>query len=127
MRFRSPRPISLIVCLLALSLAGTLTATAQQQKVLAPHRSVEPRVEHPRPSPHPPTLRSMIGGLWMTDANFKSSIYLTNNVVTDSITVTPILYFSNGRKLPLPDVTLEPSGTTVISINDALQTQSIAP
>src|SRR5262249_43137340 len=110
----------------ALILVTTYSA-AQQGKVLAPHRPVEPRIEHPVPSPRAATLRSMSGGFWMTDANFKSSIYLKNDLITDPLTVTPILYLSNGRKMTLPQVKLEPSGTAVVSINDALQQQNIAP
>jgi hypothetical protein len=40
----------------------------------------------------------------MTDANFKSSIYLRNSVETDPITVTPVLHLSNGSKYTLADV-----------------------
>jgi hypothetical protein len=57
----------------------------------------------------------MVGGLWMTDANLKSTIYLRNDVETDPITVTPILWLSNGRKFVLNDVRLEPAGVAVIS------------
>jgi hypothetical protein len=71
--------------------------------------------------------RSMVGGLWMTDANFKSSLLLKNVVKTDPVTVTPILYLSNGAKYTLANVTLEPSGTAIIDINAALQEKGIAP
>lgn len=70
--------------------------------------------------------RTMVGGLWMIDANFKSSIYLRNVVETDPVTVTPILYLSNGTKYTLPDVTVEPAGISIISINDALQKKGIS-
>lgn len=62
----------------------------------------------------------------MIDANFRSSIYLKNGVENASITVTPILYLSNGKKYVLPDVALEPSGTAVVNVNDALREQGIA-
>lgn len=116
------------VVILALAF-GALTTNllAQQPKVLAPHKPVPPRVENPLPWSKPATLRSMIGGLWMTDANFKSSIYLKNGIGISPLTVTPILYLSNGAKYILPSVTLEPSGTKVVSINDALRDNGIAP
>ena len=97
-----------------------------QQKVLAPHRPVPPQVKNPGPSRLPMLQRSMVGGLWMTDANFKSSIILRNNLKTNSLNVTPILYLSNGRKYVLKDVTLEPSGTATISVNDGLAGQGIS-
>jgi len=70
--------------------------------------------------------RSMIGGLWMTDANWKSAIYLRNGVETDPVTVTPILHLSNGAKYTLPDVTLQPAGNAIIDINQGLQQLGIA-
>jgi hypothetical protein len=68
----------------------------------------------------------MVGGPWITDANFKSSIYLKNVVETSRVTVTPVLYLSNGAKYVLPDVTLEPAGTAIVDINAGLQAQGIA-
>jgi hypothetical protein len=68
----------------------------------------------------------MVGGLWMTDANFKSTIYLRNDVETDPVTVTPILWLSNGKKFVLNDVTLEPAGISVININQALANQGVS-
>jgi hypothetical protein len=114
------------ILLLLVSLLS-LASFAQQAKVLAPHKPVPPQLLD-SPSWHAPAVpRSMMGGLWMTDANFKSSIYLTNNVAVSALTVTPALYLSNGKRLNLPAVSLEPSGTAVISINDALRNQGIAP
>lgn len=95
-------------------LACTLPLLGQQTKVLAPHRPIAPRLPDDPPKSGP--LRSMVGGLWMIDANFKSTIYIKNDVENAPVTVTPILYLSNGKKVTLADVTLEPSGTaTVVS------------
>src|SRR5579864_2456180 len=110
---------------IAISLLA-VTAFAQQPKVLAPHRPVPPLVKNPGPLRLPLVQRSMVGGLWMTDANFKSSIILRNNLKTNSLRVTPILYLGNGRKYVLKDVTLEPSGTATISVNDGLAEQGIS-
>jgi Quinohemoprotein amine dehydrogenase, alpha subunit domain III len=63
----------------------------------------------------------------MTDAYTKSSVYVRSDVETASITVTPILYLSNGVKLTLSAITLKPAGTAVININDGLAAQGIAP
>lgn len=63
----------------------------------------------------------------MTDANLKSPIHVTNNLAIDSLTITPVLYLSNGRRFALPEVKIPPSGTAVLSVNDALQLQGIAP
>src|SRR5450432_1357057 len=68
--------------------------SAQDLKVFAPHNPVPPRVEKPLPNPRPAALQSVVGGLWMIDANFKSSIYLRNNNEVSPITATPILYLS---------------------------------
>jgi hypothetical protein len=63
----------------------------------------------------------------MVDANFKSSIYIKNSVKVAPITVTPVLYLSNGHRYQLADVNLEPSGTAVVNINQALAENGIAP
>lgn len=97
-----------------------------QVKVLAPHRAVPPTVIKRVPNPRPATTRSVVGGLWMIDANLKSSIYLHNNNEIAPITTTPILYLSNGKTLTLPDVVLAPAGTTVLNVNDALRDQGIS-
>src|SRR5580692_131351 len=102
-------------------------SASQPAKVLAPHKPVMPAVENPVKWPTPATTRSMVGGFWMTDANFKSSIQIKNVVETDPVKVTPVLYLSNGKRYPLREVALEPSGTAVVSINDALKELGIAP
>jgi len=45
----------------------------------------------------------------MIDANFKSTIFLKNNVETDPIAVTPVLFLSNGHRYTLHEVNLEPA------------------
>jgi hypothetical protein len=100
---------------------------AQQAPVPAPNRPVPPLVSQPKALIGTPTARSMVGGFWMTDPNFKASIYLTNGVETSAVTATPVLYLSNGVKYNLPPVTIQPAGTSVLSINDALFAQGVAP
>jgi hypothetical protein len=116
----------------ALSIAfaiGSLASAsfAQQAKVLAPHRPIPPKAAKQIPGLTPVTQRSMFGGLWMTDANFKSSIYLRNSVETDPITVTPVLHLSNGSKYTLADVKVEPAGIAIIDINAGLSKLDISP
>ncbi len=94
--------------------------------MLAPHKRIAPKIAHAIKWLTPSKPRTMVGGLWRIDANFKSSIYLRNIVETDPVTVTPILYLSNGNKYTLPDVTVEPAGVAIISINDALQKMGIS-
>ena len=106
-------------------LASTSLLFGQQIKVLAPHRPIAPRLPDNPPKTGP--LRSMVGGLWMIDANFKSTIYIKNSVEIAPVTVTPILYLSNGKKVTLADVTLEPSGTATVSVNDGLNANGISP
>lgn len=101
------------------------TSFAQQPKVLAPHRPIAPKVANPTALP-PAVPGSVVGGPWITDANFKSSIYLKNVVETSPVTVTPVLFLSNGTKYVLPDVTLEPSGTAIVDVNAGLQAQGVA-
>lgn len=104
-----------------------LPCLAQQPKVLAPHKPVPPVISPPQPLHDSPVARSLAGGLWMTDGNMKSYLHITNDLVTSPLSVTPVLWLSNGTRLPLSPVHLEPSGTTVISINQALADQGLAP
>ena len=108
-------------------LSLSVSSVAQQPKVLAPHRPIPPRVEKRIQFQGADAgQRSMAGGLWMTDPNTRSSIYVRNVVETDSITTTPILYLSNGNRYVLPDVAVEPAGVAIISINDELEKQGIS-
>lgn len=62
----------------------------------------------------------------MTNAYFKSALYLKNGLKTGPLTVTPALYLSNGVRLSLAPVTMEPSGTAVVDINQALVDNGMA-
>src|SRR5450755_1613861 len=97
-----PRRIVLIAFAVS---ALTCASFAQQPRVLAPHRRIPTRVPASQTQPLPPAIQgSLVGGLWMTDPNLKSSLYLKNVVEISAVTVTPILYLSNGNKFALPDV-----------------------
>lgn len=76
------RPLAM--AFIALSL--TLSISAQQTKVLAPHLPIPKRIFKKIDWSKKATQRSMIGGLWMTDANYKSSVYVRNIVESDPIT-----------------------------------------
>jgi hypothetical protein len=109
----------------ALGLCCVFTS-AQQSKVLAPHRPIAPRVTDSRVKQLPGTLRSMVGGYWRINPSSRASIYLRNDLETSPLTVNPIVYLSNGVRYDLASVTLEPNGTAVISINSALEQQGLA-
>jgi hypothetical protein len=126
MKLRSPRSFSFVSCLLASVLFPWADLAAQQAIVPAPHKPIPPRIAKPIKGPTPATRRSMVGGVWMTDANFKSSIYLRNLVETDPVTATPILYLSNGVKYTLSEVTVQPAGIAIININDELEKKGIS-
>lgn len=101
--------------------------TRQHTKLLAPHRPIPPRVPDAKRHPLPPAKAgSVIGGIWMTDANFKSSLYLRSVIATKAISVKPIIYLSNGTRLPLGDVKLDPDGVAVIDLSAELEKQGIS-
>jgi hypothetical protein len=119
---------SQVLRLIALTFALCVAPSpAQQPRVLAPHKPVSPRLPRHREWDKPAASQTLLGGYWMTDANFKATLYLGNSVKTDPVTVTPILHLSNGVQYTLAPVTLEPSGTAVVNINQALAKQGIAP
>src|SRR5882762_436205 len=122
---RPPRSIGLVLTFSLFVAASGASLSAQQPRVFAPHRPIAPKLEKPRPLPSA-VLGSMVGGPWIIDANFKSSIYLKNVVETSPVTIKPVLYLSNGARYALPDVTLEPAGTAIVDINAGLQAHGIA-
>jgi hypothetical protein len=62
----------------------------------------------------------------MTGPNMKSALYLKNTLKTDPLTVTPSIYLANGVRYTFPPVTLAPSGTAVVDINQSLGQQGVA-
>jgi hypothetical protein len=74
----------------------------------------------------PAKVGSVVGGPWMVDANFKSAIYIKNVVEVYAVTVTPILYLSNGTRYKLPDVKLDLAGTAIVDVNAALDSLGLA-
>jgi hypothetical protein len=96
-------------------------------QVLAPHKPVAPLLPQPWSLHDSPVSRSLLGGLWMMDPNMRASIYITNDLKTSPLTVTPVIYLSNGVKYTLPAVSLEPSGVATVNINDGLAAQGLAP
>jgi hypothetical protein len=112
---------------LTFALLAVPRCVAQQPKVLAPHKPVAPRLPQPKSWHKPAAPQSLIGGLWMIDPNLKSSVYLKNDLKTSPLSVTPVLWLSNGVKYSLPVVNLDPSGTAIVDINQSLAAQGVAP
>jgi len=129
MRPQSSGSLSLRIPVMAMICALLVCATclAQNPKVLAPHKPVAPRVPRHREWDKPAVSQAVTGGLWRTDGNFKSTVYLDNMLKEDSLTVTPVLHLANGVAYTLAPVTLEPSGTAAIDINQSLAKQGVAP
>ncbi|MBV9761086.1 MAG: hypothetical protein JO340_11025, partial [Acidobacteriaceae bacterium] len=107
-------------------LPGATPAQGDEPYVPAPHRFVAPKLPQPKQWHSPMTQRSMLGGLWMTDPNYRSVLVLKNEVQTSALAVTPVLYLANGAKYRLPEVRLEPAGTAVVDLNAALAQVGIA-
>src|SRR5580693_9203520 len=92
---------TLLSAVVSLMFLFSATCSAQQPKVLAPHKPVAPRLPRHREWDKPAVTQSAVGGLWMISANFKASLYLTNGLKTDPLTVIPTLYVSNGVRYTL--------------------------
>jgi len=120
-------PIFRFLFLVSLGLLCCGQSVAQQPKVPAPHQPVAPKMARHREWDPPAMAQSATGALWMTDGNSKSTLYLNNMLKEDSLTVTPILHLANGVAYALTPVTLEPSGTASIDINQSLANRGVAP
>jgi len=126
LRFSRSSTLSKIGLLALLVLLDSIYVDAQQSKVLAPHDPIAPKVSKPIAMP-PAVAASIAGGPWIVDANFRSILYLKNVVETSAVTVTPVLYLSNGTKYQLSPVQLEAAGIATVDINASLTNLGIAP
>jgi|ERR1700734_447215 hypothetical protein len=72
----SIRAASLSLAFVAL----TASLSAQQPKVFAPHEPIPPKAAKQVKWLTPAMQRSMVGGLWMTDADFKSSMLVSSKI-----------------------------------------------
>jgi hypothetical protein len=113
--------------ILAIGFGNLLSFAQQPPRVLVPHKPIMPRVPKELERDEPGVPRSMVGGLWMIDANRKASIFLRNGLETSALTVRPSLYLSNGARYQLDPVKLEASETRVISINESLSQKGVSP
>ncbi|MCU1269955.1 MAG: hypothetical protein JWN74_1249 [Acidobacteriaceae bacterium] len=127
MGLSSSYPSTARAIILGLAVLFSPVVSAQQSKVLAPHKPIATRVLKSREHNPAGVARSMVGGFWTIDANRKASIYLRNGLEESPITVTPNLYLSNGVRVRLAPITIAAYETAVVSINDALRQQGIAP
>lgn len=57
---------------------------------------------------------------WSVEKEFVSTIEMKNYHVSEPLTVTPILYPADGPEIILTPITLNPSETRLLNINDAL-------
>ena len=103
------------------------TCLGQQPKVMAPHKPIAPAIEKRYPIKGTDTNQSEVGGFWMTGPNMKATLTMRNGLKTDPLTVTPVLYLSNGVRYALPAVTLQPTGIAIVDINQGLAQQGVAP
>ncbi len=60
---------------------------------------------------------------WSVEEGFISTIEMKNYRVDQSLTITPVLYPLHGREIALDPVTLKPSETRLINLNEALAAQ----
>jgi len=63
---------------------------------------------------------SVYAPYWSTEPGFVSTIEMMNYRVDESLTITPVLYPLGGGEILLDPVTLDPSETRLLNINEAL-------
>jgi hypothetical protein len=107
------------------AVAFATQAAAQRPRVLAPHDPIAPEAKNRVPVAR--VAGTIAAGPWIVDSHFRSTIFLKNSVETSTITVTPVLHFSDGSEHRLAAVQLEASGTAKIDINAGLDTLGISP
>ncbi len=103
-----------VVLLLAIAissyLAGHTSSRAQTNKVAG--AAAAPKVEN---------FNFLIAApYWSVEKGFVSTIEMKNYHVDEPLTITPILYPLNGPEIILTPVTLNPSETRLLNLNDVL-------
>src|SRR5438067_2146477 len=71
--------------------------------------SVIGQSDHNFPHRSSPVSRSIVGGLWRVDHTFRATIQVKNNLVKESLEVSPSLFMADGTRYRLPAQTLSPS------------------
>ena len=101
--------VSRVVCLALLLVFITPFASAQTNAPV--------HLAHHDPS----TLQGMEGGLWRTDHDFESVLYLKNVLINQALTATPTVYMADGTSFDLQSITLDPAGVASVNIGRAIQ------
>ena len=101
------RIISSLFVLLLLALLTTSVRGAIQTQPSAP--VIQP--------PSLGTQQVISAGLWRVDGGFVSTMQIKNGNLLHSVTVTPILYMSDGQEYALSPVHLDRTAVTTINVN----------
>lgn len=113
-RSRLSFAVVLLLAIVAISiyLAGHSSSRAQTYK--DPAAAPTPKVEN---------FNFLIAApYWSVENGFVSTIEMKNYHVEEPLTITPILYPRNGPEIILTPITLNPSETRLLNINDVLAT-----
>jgi hypothetical protein len=68
----------------------------------------------------PPQSFEQIVPYWTAESGWHTELQLRNNLISDSLTVTPILASADGTETPLNDVTVLPGEVKTIDLHRAL-------
>ena len=75
----------------------------------------------PKASRLQPKPQQVFSGFWRVDQGFESTLRIKNILITQNLTVSPVVYMADGTAFALSSIDLAPGGIRDVSINDALQ------
>ncbi|MBZ5536142.1 MAG: Ig-like domain-containing protein [Acidobacteriia bacterium] len=71
--------------------------------------------------PKSPVPQQLLCGLWRTDHTFEATLRIKNELLTDPLSVTPVLFMADGTEYDLPPVTIGSADVVSVEINAALR------
>ena len=114
--------VGLLLTLLSASLIARLPLLAA--KALPPGRESRKSVGAPvapnTQTPEQPPDVILAAPYWSTADGFVSTIEMKNYHVSNPLTVTPVLHLEHGGEIALDPITLKPSETRRLNLNQAL-------
>lgn len=113
------RPIRVSFALLFLASVVLFSITKVRAKSAGLPASVT--ATPPTPLRSQPKSQRVFSGFWRVDHGFESTLRIKNVLITQSLSVSPVIYMADGSAFALPSVELPPGGIHDVSVNEALQ------
>lgn len=112
------RPVRISLAFLFVASIGLVSLFNVRARV---SDKASPAPTTPKASRLQPKPQQVFSGFWRVDQGFESTLRIKNILITQNLTVSPVVYMADGTAYALPSIDLAPGGIRDVSINEALQ------